>query len=159
MNKNKVIDEISENLKQTMRRINELDAENDVGSENGENQTSGTNFFKASKLGTTSRAFQQSNYPPAMNESQTKFTSFKNAGQTYQLTNESLQNSRIGFNKKMATTNNFNQTNLNANSNFVENSGFKSYSNNILKNLDNLYNDINKDFTELENFIQSAIQQ
>ena len=151
MNKSKVNDEIGENLKQTMRRINELETENDVVNEQNEFSNSvNNNYMKNSKLSASKRTFQ--NNQSNLNESHNKNTNFKNSGHNYQISNESFQNSRGNFNKK---TNNFN----NSNNNFENENCFKSYSNNILKNLDDLYNDIYKDFTELENFIQNSIQQ
>ena len=149
MNKNKVTDEIDENLKQTMKRINELDTENEVINDQNEYTNSNNNFMKATKLSASKRPFQT--YQSNLNESQIKNTNFKNSGQTYPATSESLQNSRLNYKK----TNNFiNSNNFDNNTN-----NFKAYSNDILKNLDDLYNDINKDFTEIENFIQNSIQQ
>jgi hypothetical protein len=152
MNKNKAIDDVSENLKQTMQRINELENENESANENNDNPNSTNNFFKNSKLSFTKKSVP--NFGANLADSQTKLTSFKAATQSFPVTGEGF-NSRTGFNKTKQSSNNFNNTVSNNND---SNSSFRAYSNNILKNLDNLYNDLNKDFSDLENFIQSAIQ-
>ncbi len=144
MNKSKLTDDINENLKHTMKKIDELDNEKDSINDFTENQSSQTNFFKSSKFTISKNKFPQNSY-----ESQAKMTGFKNS--TYNQHSESFHNSRVGFNKRTINNNS---------SNYAENNtGFKVYSQNILNNLDNLYNDINKDFAEIENFIQNSLQQ
>ena len=150
---NKLIDDISENLKQTMKKISDLDTENDLL--NDEEDNNNYNHFKGSKSNLSKRTF--SNQPQYIQDSNTfnKLSNFKNSGQNFNLANESVYSNRLNYNKK--SSNNFN--NLSLNNNETINNNIKNYSENILKGLDQLYNDINKDFAELEDFIQTSSQQ
>lgn len=145
MNKSKITDDINENLKQTMKKIDELDNEKDSMNDFNDNQSSQTNFFKSSKFSINKNKFPQNSY-----ETQAKLSGYKNVGLNQ--TSESFHNSRVAINPKKTINNN--------SFNYAENNiGFKVYSQNILNNLDNLYNDINKDFAEIENFIQNSLKQ
>ena len=152
---NKLMDDISENLKQTMKKISDLDTENDLL--NDEEDNNNYNNFKGSKLNISRRTFLSQPQNVQENNAFNKTSNYKNSAQNFNVTNESLYSNRLNNNKK--SNNNFNNTSMNNYENNNNNNNIKNYSDNIIKGLDQLYNDINKDFDEIEDFIKTSIQQ
>src|SRR5690242_16013943 len=104
MNKNTKFDDISENLKQTMKKISDLDTENDVLKDEEDNSNTNMQFFKGSKASFNTKRQFPNMTNLQVQETSNRFTGFRSNAQNFtQNVNESLYNSRPNYNKKSGT--------------------------------------------------------